>query len=403
MINPYWELVIFLVMINVIFTLSLNLILGYNGQFSLGHAGFLAIGAYGSGVATTALGLPLFAGVLMSIACCIVAAVIVGYPCLRLGGDYLAIATLGFAEIIRIVLLALPEKTFGGATGMQNIHNIYDYLPVPAGAHNGIINLIFTIVFSVVFLALTIWGVFALGNFLNGVLQKRFGGNFWRYIVWAGFVVLIIANLSGTKGTASVSAKPGIAGYVMDIFQFSNAMKQPSLESRQWLVFLIYGLIVLAVNQLIRNFLNSVPGRGVVAIRENEIAATNLGINVFWLKLQNFMLGCAFAGLAGALLAHTIPLIKPIEFGFLKSVDVLLMVVLGGMGSMTGSFVGAVSISVLPEVLRGVGEWRMVLYSLVLILFMLFKPGGIFGTNELSDIFRLPWLKRGKDAEASDA
>ena len=80
-----------------------------------------------------------------------------------------------------------------------------------------------------------------------------------------------------------------------------------------------------------------------------------------------------------------------------------VIVVLGGMGSMTGSFVGAVSISVLPEVLRGVGEWRMVLYSLVLILFMLFKPGGIFGTNELSDIFRLPWLKRGRDAEASDA
>lgn len=402
MINPYWEFVIFLVMINVIFTLSLNLILGYNGQFSLGHAGFLAIGAYGSGVATTALNLPLFAGVVLSIICCIIAAVIVGYPCLRLGGDYLAIATLGFAEIIRIILLALPEETFGGPTGMQNIHNIYDYVPLQDGPLNGVVNLVFTVLFAVVFLALSIWGIYALGNFLNGVLGRKFGGNFWGYGVWAIALVLIIANWSGTKGTAAASAQPGLSGYVMDIFQFSNAMKQPSLESKQWAVFLIFGLICLAVNQLIRNFLNSVPGRGVIAIRENEIAVTNLGIHVFWLKLQNFMLGCAFAGLAGALLAHTVPLIKPIEFGFLKSVDVLLMVVLGGMGSMTGSYVGAISISVLPEVLRGVGEWRMVLYSLVLILFMLFKPGGIFGTNELSDLVKLPWL-RSKQAEGKDA
>lgn len=403
MIGQYWELIIFLSIINVIFTLSLNLILGYNGQFSLGHAGFLAIGAYASGVATTALHLPLAGGLALSIISCIIAAVIVGYPCLRLGGDYLAIATLGFAEIIRIVLLALPEETFGGPTGMQHIHKIYDYLPVPDGPLNGIANLVFTVVFSIVFLFLTIWGIYALGNFLQASIQKRWGGSFWRYVVWAGFALAIVLNWGGTKGTESQSAQGGVGGYILGMFQFNNAMSDVSQQSRQWAVFLLYGLICLAVNQLIRNFLNSIPGRCVVAIRENEIAAMNLGINTFWMKLQNFMLGCAFAGLAGGLMAHTMPLIKPMEFGFLKSVDVLLMVVLGGMGSMTGSYVGAISISVLPEILRGVGEWRMVLYSLVLILFMLFKPGGIFGARELSDLIRLPWHKARTTTEGNDA
>ena len=117
MINPYWELVILLCMINVVFDISLNLILGYNGQFSLGHAGFIAVGAYASGVLTASYGLPLWVGLLGAVLLSIIAAVIIGYPCLRLRGDYLAIATLGFAEIIRIVLLALPEKTFGGPTG----------------------------------------------------------------------------------------------------------------------------------------------------------------------------------------------------------------------------------------------------------------------------------------------
>ena len=129
MINPYWELVILLVLINVIFAQSLNIILGYNGQFALGQAGFLAIGAYTSAVLVVQLHLPLGASILAS---CVLAAIfgmIVGYPCLRLKGDYLAIATLGFAEIIRIVLLSLPSNLFGGPTGIRNAPNIKEFLP----------------------------------------------------------------------------------------------------------------------------------------------------------------------------------------------------------------------------------------------------------------------------------
>ena len=126
----------------------------------------------------------------------------------------------------------------------------------------------------------------------------------------------------------------------------------------------------------------------MIAIRDDEIAATNLGVNCTWMKLQNFMFGCALAGLAGSMLAHTLPLFKPTDFNFFKSVDVLLMVVLGGMGSITGSFIGATIITFLLEALRFLGQWRLVFYSLILIMFMIFRPGGLMGTAELGSLLR---------------
>ncbi len=157
-------------------------------------------------------------------------------------------------------------------------------------------------------------------------------------------------------------------------------------SSEQWVAVLpLWRCCSAALTWIVRNYLNSLPGRNVVAIREDEIAATNLGVNCTWLKLQNFMLASAMAGLGGALMAHTLSLFKPLDFNFFKSVDILLMVVLGGMGSLTGSYVGAVSITLLPEVLRFLGRWRMVIYSLALILLMLFRPGGLLGSAEIGD------------------
>jgi branched-chain amino acid transport system permease protein len=158
MIDGYWELNILLSLVNIIFAISLNLVLGYNGQFSLGHAGFLAIGAYASGVATASFDLPLWAGILCALVCSAISAVIIGYPSLRLRGDYLAIATLGFAEIIRIVILTLPASVFGGPTGMSNIHSIKDYLDTPGGL-NGIGNLLFTALFALLFAGLMIFAI----------------------------------------------------------------------------------------------------------------------------------------------------------------------------------------------------------------------------------------------------
>ena len=162
MVNPYWELIILLGMVNVIFAISLNLILGYNGQFSLGHAGFLAIGAYSSAVLTKVCHWPLWAGILAAIVFTVIAAVIIGYPCLRLGGDYLAIATLGFAEIIRIVFNALPMDTFGGPTGMTNVFR-FKQIVVPE-QFNGVGNFLFALVFALMFIGLLLWGIWAFSN-----------------------------------------------------------------------------------------------------------------------------------------------------------------------------------------------------------------------------------------------
>jgi len=407
MINPYWELLILLCLINVIFAISLNLILGYNGQFSLGHAGFLAVGAYASGVITVQLaaatgGIALWhlgVGILAAILFSIIAAAAIGYPCLRLRGDYLAIATLGFAEIIRIVLLALPKDVFGGPTGMKAVYSFRYYLappeaaggPAAFGSLNGIGNLVFTVLFSLVLAAVAVWGVWALANALQRVLGRLLRFSYWRWVV----IVLVAAVLAAFW-------KPVMAA-MLDVFQYSERFSPDSLGSNQWLVFAVFVMLVALVTWLTRNYLNSLPGRAAIAIREDEIAATTLGINCSWMKLQNFMLGCALAGLAGALTAHTLSLFRPLDFNFFKSVDVLLMVVLGGMGSVTGSYLGAFLITVLPEVLRFLGQWRLVIYSLVLILFMIFRPGGLLGSAEIGDLIRLriSRLARGSQAAPS--
>jgi ABC-type branched-subunit amino acid transport system permease subunit len=386
MINPYWELIILLCLINIIFAISLNLILGFNGQFSLGHAGFLAVGAYTSGVLTATYGWPLWSGILMSLAISIVAAVVIGYPCLRLRGDYLAIATLGFAEIIRIVALALPKDIFGGPTGMQNIKSFYKYIAVPQST-NGIGNFIFTVVFAVVVAALVVWGVWAFANFAQRGINRWLKGTYWRWAITAVFIVL----LAWRWRTVWLFVFGGVdtqGREVSGIFQFREAFHRASFDSMQWVLFLLFVIAVGLVTWLVRNYLNSLPGRAVVAIREDEIAATNLGVNCTWLKLQNFMLGSALAGLSGAMMAHTLPLFKPLDFNFFKSVDVLLMVVLGGMGSITGSFVGAILITIIPEALRFLGQWRLVIYSLILVLFMIFRPGGLLGTAEIGELIR---------------
>jgi len=380
MINPYWELVILLCMINAIFAVSLNLIVGYNGQFSLGHAGFIAIGAYTSGVLTSVLGWPLWAAMLAAMVFSAVAAVVIGYPCLRLRGDYLAIATLGFAEIIRIALLALPAGIFGGPTGMRNVASFADYISTPR-ALNGAINLAFTVLFAVLLLTSLGWGLWALGGFVEAGVRKRLGVKHMRWAVIAAALLLL-----------GWQWRPA-AVWLLSTFQFSSAFSAASYDSDQWALFLLFLAILAAILWIVRNYLNSATGRAVIAIREDEVAATNLGVNCTWLKLQNFTFGCALAGLGGAMLAHTLPLFKPQDFNFFKSVDVLLMVVLGGMGSLTGSIVGGVSITLLPEVLRFIGRWRMVIYSLLLVLLMIFRPTGLLGTAEVGDLFRRRWTR----------
>jgi len=280
--NPYFTQIVILIGINIILAASLNLINGFTGQFSLGHAGFMAIGAYLSAYLSS-VGLSFFGQnlilheilFLFFILCggcgAALCGLVIGLPSLRLKGDYLAIVTLGFGEIIRVVLLNL--NFLGGARGFINIPEIANF--------------------------------------------------FWVYL-WVFLTLLLLKRM-------------------------------------------IY----------------SAKGMAFMAVRDDEIAAQSVGIPPTRVKVTAFVIGAFFAGIAGGLYAHFIAYLNPSSFNFLKSVEIVAMVVLGGMGSLTGSVIAAILLTSLPEVLRVVSEYRMVIYSLLLIVIMIKRPQGIMGTKEI--------------------
>jgi branched-chain amino acid transport system permease protein len=274
-LNQFYVNTVFFIGINIILAASLHLIIGITGQFSIGHAGFLAVGAYASAIVTMKLGLPFPLALLAGGVAAAIAGLIIGIPTLRLKGDYLAIATLGFGEIVRIVFLNIDYV--GGASGLTVSH-------------------------------LTTW---------------------------------------------------------------------------PWLI----GCVLLTVVVII-NFTNSTHGRACISIRENEIAADAMGINTTFYKVTAFAIGAFFAGIAGALYAHNFYIIQPTNFGFLKSFDILILVVLGGLGSMSGAVIAAILLTIISTFLSNYPEVRMVIYSLLLIAMMLFRPQGLLGTKEITSFFK---------------
>ena len=273
-IGSFWKLNIILIGINIIMAASLNLINGYTGQFSLGHAGFMAIGAYVSVVLTAKFGVPFLLALLAGGAAAGAIGCLIGLPTLRLSGDYLAIATLGLSEIIRIVLMNI--QYVGGAAGFSGI---------------------------------------------------------------------------------------------------------PHLTTFPWVFF-----VLLATLFVIKNFVNSTHGRACIAIRENEIAAEAMGINTTKYKVMAFTIGAGFAGVAGGLFAHTFYIITPLSFTFMQSFNYLIMVVLGGLGSITGSIAGAFVVTFISAILADWPEYRMIIYALALILLMFYRPQGLFGYMELTSL-----------------
>ena len=294
-ISPYYYDIIIGVGINIILAASLNLVNGYTGQFSLGHAGFMAVGAYFSSWLTLSFGYLLGLGALGTTTAYVVALIAggllaaftglaVGVPSLRLRGDYLAIVTLGFNEIIKGVI--------------QNAE--------PLGAQRG----------------------------LGGMAQHT--NFFWTY-AFAAVTVYVVLSL-----------------------------------------------------------VHSTYGSGFLAVRDDEIAAEAMGINTTKYKVLAFVIGAFFAGVAGGLYAHFKQFVHPEGFNFLRSFDIVVMVILGGMGSTAGVCFAAVLLTILPEWLRAVAgspwlpEWlrpiaenRMILYSLLLIILMLTRPQGLFGEVNL--------------------
>ena len=302
-LSTYQNKVLLLVGINIILAVSLNVATGYLGQLPLGHAGFMAVGAYTSALFTKYCTWPepvaFAAGLALGAAMACLFGVLIGIPALRLSGDYLAILTLGFGEIIRITLNNIDNvlgfSLFYGAKGLKNIPKYSDLLSV------------FLCVVLTCF-------------FIHTMIKSR--------------------------------------------------------KSRH--------------------------GRAVLAIRDNEIAAESCGIQTTYYKVMAFAFSAAFAGLAGGLYAGYLGVLDPASFDFMKSIEILVMVVLGGMGSMLGSILSATVLTILPEALRSVADYRMVLYSIVLILDDDLPPGRTAGQLRLlpqpdHQQSAQPWREGGND------
>ncbi len=290
-IDPYYLDVLIGVGINVILAVSLNLVNGYTGQFSLGHAGFMSVGAYLSAAVTVLLGPKLFGedggtafqqGYLFLGALLVgglgsaVAGLAVGIPSLRLKGDYLALVTLGFGEIIRVVFQNV--EILGGALGMN-----------------------------------------------------------------------------------------GIPPYTTVFWVFA------------WVAVTVFTVVCLV---------HSTYGRGFLAVKDDEIAAEAVGLNTTRYKIAAFVIGAFFAGIAGGLYGHFKMTITPTGFDFTKSIEIVVMVILGGMGNTTGVILAAILLTLLPEALRSFEQYRMILYSLLLIILMILRPKGLFNFS-----YRLPRKK----------
>ncbi|HKD41172.1 MAG TPA: branched-chain amino acid ABC transporter permease [Myxococcaceae bacterium] len=307
---PFLVYIASIVGVNIILAVSLNIVNGMTGQFSIGHAGFMAVGAYIAGkfslqlrdVAISALPIALsdqillVAALLIGGSCAALCGFIVGLPSLRLKGDYLAIVTLGFGEIIRVIVQ--NTEAFGRALG------------------------------------------------LSGIPQRA---SFFMVYFWV-FLTIVVA----------------------------------------------------------RRIAASTHGRSLWAIREDEVAAESMGVNTTGYKVRSFVISAFFAGVAGGLFAHFVPIINPGSFTFVKSIELVVMVVAGGLGSTTGSILAAIVLTLLPEAMRSafialsggqaslaqkVDQIRMPIYGILLVLLMLLRPQGLFGNREIWDV--LPrWFAR---------
>ena len=265
--------ILILVCINLLAVLGLSLMTGFTGLFNFGQAGFLAVGAYTATILTTQYEVPFAIALLAGMITSALTSFVIGYPTLRLKGDYFAIATLGFSEAVRLLVENL-EKITGGSRGIPRIPTVTT-LPV-----------------ALVSAVIALW--------------------------------------------------------------------------------------------LVANYVTSRHGRNCVAIREDELAAESIGINSFRYKQISFAINAMLAGLAGGLLAHYIGFIQPSMFSIVKSTELIVMVIFGGMHSLTGAILATLALTSLPELLRAAQAWRLVAYGALVVLIMVARPEGLMGSWELT-------------------
>jgi branched-chain amino acid transport system permease protein len=310
LIGPFYAKVLLDIGIAIVASVSLNIVNGFGGQFSIGHAGFMMIGGYAAAWLTYYGSIALWGspdlhggflggGDLLFLAACVlggalaaVAGVVVGLPSLRLRGDYLAIVTLGFGEIVRVL-----------------VQQTGDVLPVADAQHASLVS--------------------------------------------------TVGDLGGSLGFG------GVPTYTR--------------------IFWVYAFVAIVLVAAYRLKISS-KGRALLAVRENEIAAEAMGIPTARVKVSSFVMSAYFAGIGGALFAHELgTTLNPRELGFQKSIDIVIMVVLGGMGSISGVVVAAAILTIMPELFREFSDYRMPVYALALIVVMILRPQGLFGIKELWD------------------
>jgi len=276
-IDPYTLQILVNIGIGIILALGLNIITGLTGQLSLGHAAFMSVGAFTGALLTIKTGTPFYLNVLLSGFVTAGAAALIGWPILRLSGDYLAICTLGFAEIVKVVFL----------------------------------------------------------------------------------------NLEVTNKALGLTVPAPVAAIPMPV------------------TVMIVVILTIIASAFIQN---SRFGRALKAIRDDEIAAESIGINIARYKVQSFAISAFMAGTGGCLYAHFLGYINPSDFGFLKSIDMLSMIVLGGLGSVPGAVLGAALLSAAPEFLRFMSQYRMLVYGALLVFLMVFRPNGLLGGIDFAEL-----------------
>ncbi len=380
-LNMFWSTILRLAGVMAIVSLGLNLIYGFNGQFSLGQFGFYAIGAYTAADITfrwaqqhSALGLTviLFGGLL------------VGVAILTFGkfiGKMHGLDTLSaFALYLGGVLVAVLVAARIGTLASGPVTAILSSLPE---------NFALTLVFLI---AVLLGGIIAAEvSFLFGLPIFTLGSDYFG-IATLGFTIIIKVLLDNTDTMFGLEEMKGARGMI----------GIPKITTWFWVFFFLFLTVVI-----IRNLLNSSYGRAILSIREDETAATAMGINVAYYKNITFVIGSLFAGLAGGLYAHINGFLHPNTFAFIKSFDPLIIVVFGGLGSVTGTVAASFGWAlVLEGVLRlilpeGFETWRLVVYPVLLLIMMLLKPAGLFGNYEIPFIRTvIPSLKK-KDQTAN--
>ncbi|MFA5576597.1 MAG: branched-chain amino acid ABC transporter permease [Tissierellaceae bacterium] len=281
--NTYALRTSILVLIYIVLALSLNFVLGFAGQLSMGHSAFYAVGAYTTAILTVNYNVPFWISLIFSALVAAIFGLLLGVPTLRLKGDYLAITTIGFGEILRLIL-----------------------------------------------------------------------------INWTSF----------TRGPAGIPGipSPSIFGY--------------TIRTNTGYFYILYVLALMTIF-ISHRLLNSRLGRGLIAIRDDEVAAEAMGVNPTFLKILAFVLGAAIAGIVGGIFASFIHYVNPDNFTYMESVVILTMVVLGGVGSIPGVIVGATVLAILPEALRGISTYRYAIYGILLAMMMIVRPQGIISMASL--------------------